>query len=188
MHLRNTTQRFGLVSIVLHWSVAIVVYGMFALGLWMVTLSYYSGWYHQAPEIHKSIGILLMMGLVVRVIWRAVSPPPAALASYSRTTRIAAAAGHVLLYLLLFAILISGYLISTADGKPISVFGWFEVPATLSDAGAQADLAGQIHLWLAWGVVVLSALHALAAIKHHFIDKDDTLRRMLGRSSSQSGA
>jgi len=188
MQLRNTTQRFGIVSIVLHWSVAIAVYGMFALGLWMVTLSYYDGWYHQAPEIHKSVGILLMMGLVIRVIWRAVSPPPAALASYSRTTRIAAVAAHGPLYLTLFAILISGYLISTADGKPVSVFGWFDVPATLSDAGAQVDLAGQIHLWLAWGMVTLSVLHALAAIKHHFIDKDDTLRRMLGKSSSQSGA
>lgn len=188
MQLRNTTQRFGIVSMVLHWSVAIVVYGMFALGLWMVTLSYYDGWYHQAPEIHKSIGILLMMGLVVRLIWRAVSPPPPALKSYSRITRLAAVAAHALLYMVLFAILISGYLISTADGKPISVFGWFDIPATLSDAGAQADLAGQIHLWLAWSVVILSALHALAAIKHHFIDKDDTLRRMLGKSSSQSGA
>lgn len=55
-------------------------------------------------------------------------------------TRLAAKAGHLALYLLLFAIGISGYLISTADGKPISVFGWFDVPATLSDAGAQADL------------------------------------------------
>jgi cytochrome b561 len=187
MQLRNTTQRFGIVSMVLHWSVAIVVYGMFALGLWMVTLSYYDGWYHQAPEIHKSIGILLMMGLVIRLIWRAVSPPPPPLKSYSRMTKIAAVVAHALLYLILFAILISGYLISTADGKPISVFGWFDVPATLSDAGVQADLAGQVHLWLAWSVVILSALHALAAIKHHFIDKDDTLRRMLGKSSSQSG-
>lgn len=183
MQLRNTPQRFGLVSRLLHWSVAIAVYGMFALGLWMVTLSYYDGWYHKAPDIHKSIGILLMMGLVIRLVWRAVSPPPPSLASYSRLTRVAATGAHILLYLLLFAILISGYLISTADGKPVSVFGWFDVPATLSDAGVQADLAGQIHLWLAWGVVLLSALHALAALKHHFIDKDDTLRRMLGKSS-----
>lgn len=122
---------------------------MFALGLWMVTLSYYDGWYHQAPEIHKSIGILLMMALIVRIIWRLYSPPPVALTSYSRLTRIGAAAGHLLLYLLLFAIIISGYLISTADGKPISVFGWFEIPATLTDAGAQADIAGTLHLWFA---------------------------------------
>lgn len=127
MQFKNTPQRYGVVSAALHWLTALVVYGMFALGLWMVTLSYYDGWYHQAPEIHKSIGILLMMALIVRIIWRLYSPPPIALTSYSRLTRAGAAAGHLLLYLLLFAIIISGYLISTADGKPISVFGWFEI-------------------------------------------------------------
>lgn len=123
MQFKNTPQRYGVISAALHWLTALVVYGMFALGLWMVTLSYYDGWYHQAPEIHKSIGMLLMMALIVRIIWRLYSPPPVALTSYSRLTRAGAAAGHLLLYLLLFAIIISGYLISTADGKPISVFG-----------------------------------------------------------------
>ena len=92
MQFKNSPQRYGVVSAILHWLVAIAVYGMFALGLWMVTLSYYDGWYHQAPELHKSIGILLMMGLVIRVVWRLFSPPPVALASYSRLTRIAALA------------------------------------------------------------------------------------------------
>ncbi|WP_318378445.1 cytochrome b [Enterobacter sp.] len=188
MQLGNSARRYGAVSITLHWLVAIVVYGMFALGLWMVTLSYYDGWYHQAPELHKSIGVLLMMALVVRIVWRHLSPPPPALKSWNRTTRLGAIAGHIALYALLFAIVISGYLISTADGKPISVFGLFDVPATLADAGAQADLAGDLHLWLAWSVVILSVLHGLAALKHHFIDKDDTLKRMLGKSSPDSGA
>ena len=187
MQLRNSSSGYGVISVALHWIVALTVYGMFALGLWMVTLSYYDGWYHQAPEIHKSIGILLMLTLVIRLIWRRISPAPGALKSYSRLTRISAVVAHIALYLLLFGIIFSGYLISTADGKPISVFGLFAVPATLTDAGSQADLAGDIHLWLAWTVVILSVLHALAAFKHHFIDKDDTLRRMLGKSSSDSG-
>lgn len=188
MQFKNTPRRYGLVSAALHWLIAIVVYGMFALGLWMVTLSYYDGWYHQAPELHKSIGVLLMMGLIVRVAWRIYSPAPAALKNYSRFTRLAAALGHLALYLLLFSIAISGYLISTADGKAIGVFGWFEIPATLANAGTQADLAGSLHLWLAWSVVVLSVLHGLMALKHHFIDHDDTLNRMLGKSSSENGA
>lgn len=188
MQFRNSPARYGTISVTLHWLVAIVVYGMFALGLWMVTLSYYDGWYHQAPELHKSIGILLMLVLVVRIAWRHFSPPPSPLSSYSRLTRIGATLAHIALYLLLSGILISGYLISTADGKPISVFGLFEVPATLADAGSQADLAGTVHLWLAWSVVVLSVLHGLAAFKHHFIDKDATLKRMLGKSSPDSGA
>lgn len=75
MQLRNSSARYGLISILLHWGIALAVYAMFGLGLWMVTLSYYDGWYHQAPELHKSIGILLMMGLVIRVIWRHISRP-----------------------------------------------------------------------------------------------------------------
>lgn len=188
MQLRNSSRRYGIISISLHWIFAIAVYAMFGLGLWMVTLSYYDGWYHQAPELHKSIGVLLMMGLVIRVIWRHISPPPAAPKTHSKFTRISAVAAHITLYALLFALLISGYLISTAEGKPISVFGIFDVPATLADAGSQADIAGVIHLWLAWSVVILSVLHGLAALKNHFIDKDDTLKRMLGRSSVDSGA
>ena len=188
MQLRNSSRRYGIISISLHWIFAIAVYAMFGLGLWMVTLSYYDGWYHQAPELHKSIGVLLMMGLVIRVIWRHISPSPAAPKTHSKFTRISAVAAHITLYALLFALLISGYLISTAEGKPISVFGIFDVPATLADAGSQADIAGVIHLWLAWSVVILSVLHGLAALKHHFIDKDDTLKRMLGRSSVDSGA
>lgn len=90
-----------------------------------------------------------MLGLIFRVIWRHISPPPAAPKTHSKLTRFSAVAAHIALYALLFAILISGYLISTADGKPISVFGLFEVPATLSDAGVQADTAGVVHLWLA---------------------------------------
>lgn len=85
----------------------------------------------------------------------------------------------MLLYLILFAIIISGYLISTADGQPISVFDWFSVPAVFTGR-EQADLAGDVHLYLAWAVVVLSLLHAAGALKHHFIDKDITLKRMLG--------
>ena len=115
MQWRNSSRRYGIISIGLHWIFALAVYGMFGLGLWMVTLSYYDGWYHQAPELHKSIGVLLMLGLVLRVIWRHISPPPAAQKTHSKFTRVSAVAAHIALYALLFAILISGYLISTAD-------------------------------------------------------------------------
>ncbi|WP_210453033.1 cytochrome b [Pantoea ananatis] len=180
MLLRNSPGLYGWLSIFLHWSMALVIYAMFALGLWMVGLSYYDTWYHNAPEIHKSIGVILMLALIIRLIWRVVSPPPKPLSSYSPLVRITAVVAHGLLYGLLIAILFSGYLISTADGKPVSVFGWFSLPAVLTGAGEQADLAGDIHLWLAWCIVILSVLHGLAALKHHFIDRDITLKRMLG--------
>lgn len=177
---KNTSNQFDHLSVLLHWLIALAVYGMFALGLWMVTLGYYDTWYHRAPEIHKSIGIVLLIAMVVRVIWRFVSPPPKPLANYSRLTRVSAVLMHILLYILLFSILISGYLISTADGQPITVFDWFTVPAILIGQGKQADTAGMIHLYLAWSVVILSLLHTVAALKHHFIDRDVTLKRMLG--------
>ena len=89
--------------------------------------------------------------------------------------------GHGLLYLGLFGVMISGYLISTADGRGIGVFGWFEVPALISGLPEQEDVAGLIHKYLAWGLVIFAVIHALAALKHHFIDRDATLVRMFGR-------
>jgi cytochrome b561 len=73
----------------------------------------------------------------------------------------------------------SGYLISTADGRAIAVFDWFSVPALISDLPAQEDIAGLIHRWLAYLMMGLVLLHAAAALKHHFINKDNTLRKML---------
>jgi cytochrome b561 len=181
MQLRNSPTRYGLVSVLLHWLVALTVFGLFALGFWMVGLDYYSPWYRRAPDLHKSIGLLLFAVMLLRLFWRFFSPAPAALASHGRWTRLASKLGHGLLYLGLFAVMISGYLISTADGRPISVFGWFEVPATLTSIPDQADLAGLLHEYLAWGLVLLALVHALAALKHHFIDRDSTLTRMLGR-------
>ncbi|MFV9667512.1 cytochrome b [Pantoea sp. Ep11b] len=180
MLIRNTSHQFGLIAVLLHWTMALAIYAMFALGLWMVGLGYYDSWYHDAPEIHKSIGVILFLTLIVRLLWRVISPPPEPLSSYSPLVRISAVVAHLLLYTLLLAILISGYLISTADGKPITVFNLFTLPALFSGAGEQADLAGDIHLWLAWTVIILSVLHGLAALKHHFVDRDITLKRMSG--------
>ena len=122
MSFTNTPERYGVISAAFHWLSAIIVYGMFALGLWMVTLSYYDGWYHKAPELHKSIGILLMMGLVIRVLWRVISPPPGPLPSYSPMTRLAAKAGHLALYLLLFAIGISAAETAVAIAIIINIY------------------------------------------------------------------
>ncbi|MCZ2986478.1 cytochrome b/b6 domain-containing protein, partial [Acinetobacter baumannii] len=89
-------------------------------------LGYYDTWYHRAPELHKSIGILVFTAMVFRLAWRFISPPPKPLSSYSAKTRLGAWLAHLLLFAGLFGILISGYLISTAEGQPVSVFGWFD--------------------------------------------------------------
>ena len=79
--------------------------------------------------------------------------------------------------------MIAGYLISTADGRAIEVFGWFQVPATLYDLPEQEDIAGEIHELIAWALILLAGVHALAALKHHFINRDTTLLKMLGRDA-----
>ncbi|BCQ65481.1 hypothetical protein PBOI14_72310 [Pseudomonas sp. Boi14] len=104
-------------------------------------------------------------------------------ANHGPLTRLGAKLGHAFLYLGLFAVMIAGYLISTADGVGIPVFGLFEVPALISGLPDQADVAGVVHLYLAWALVIFAGIHGLAALKHHFIDRDATLTRMLGRKA-----
>ena len=174
---RNTAETYGRVSILLHWLIAAAVLGLFALGLWMVELDYYDAWYHRAPELHKSIGVLLMGGMLFRLAWRWRNPQPG-LTGTPLQQRLASAM-HRMLYGVLFTVLISGYLISTADGRPVDVFGLVELPATLTGLDRQEDIAGVIHRALAMAMIGLTAVHALAAVKHHLVDHDRTLLRML---------
>ena len=183
--LRNTARGYGLVAIVLHWLVALTVIGLFALGFWMTGLTYYDDWYRRGPDLHKSIGIVLFMVMLVRVVWRSINIKPEDEPGISAFERHLARRVHRLFYVLLFALMISGYLISTADGRPIQVFDLFAVPATLSDLPQQEDIAGAVHWYLALLLISLASLHALAALKHHFIDRDRTLKKMLGIRSHQ---
>lgn len=182
MSFRSDNQRWGLLAITAHWVTALAVIGMFALGFWMVGLDYYSVWYHDAPAIHKAVGILVLIVLGLRLVWRFVDAKPKPEASLAQWEIKASGLVHVALYLLLIGVLVSGYLISTAAGKPIDVFGLFSVPALISGLPKQEDLAGLIHEYIAYGLIGLAGLHALAALKHHFIDRDATLKRMLGRN------
>ncbi len=181
MQWRNSEERYGLVAVVLHWLVAITVIGMFILGLWMTSLSLYDRWYVTAPYIHKSIGLLLFLVMIARLAWRLFNPRPAPLMTHTRFERIAAHLMHGMLYLLLFAVMIAGYLISSADGRAVESFGLFSIPSTITSIPDQEDVAGEIHEVLAYILIALAILHAAAALKHHFIDRDNTLRRMFGR-------
>ena len=176
---RNTQTSWGWINIVLHWTTAITVIGLFALGLWMVEQTYYDEWYVKAPFIHKSIGLILFFVVLFRLVWRLTNITPESLSTHSQLEKRIAHLAHKIIYILLFAILLSGYLISTANGRGISVFGWFELPATLYGIENQEDIAGLIHLIVSIGLILLVFVHAAGAIKHHFIDKDSTLKRML---------
>ena len=175
---RNSESGYGLITISLHWVVAIAVIGLFTLGLWMVGLDYYDRWYRKGPELHKGIGVLLFLVMLGRTAWRHANPRPAP--TGSNFEKRAARWVHSALYVLLFILMLSGYLISTADGRGIKVFGLFAVPASFSGGQIQADVAGKVHEWLAYLLIALATLHALAALKHHLVDRDETLTRMLG--------
>lgn len=176
---KNTENGYGLIAISVHWLVAIVIIGMFALGLWMVGLDYYSEWYKTGPNIHRSTGVLLALVMVFRFTFKLLNATPKALPGSKPWEHRIAVTVHRLFYFLFLLITIAGYLISTADGRPVDVFGWFEIPATITFIENQEDIAGDFHYYLALSLIILASIHGLAALKHHFIDKDATLIRML---------
>ena len=179
MQLKNTNERYGLIAIMLHWLMALTIFGLFGLGLYMVELSYYDAWYRGSLELHKAIGVILIAALGLRIVWRHYSKPPTDIKTNSNKVNQAAKWAHRILYLILVALLISGYLISTADGRSIDVFGLFDVMAMPAVHEQQEDIAGIIHWGLAWTLIAMVGLHVAAALKHHFINKDDTLKRIL---------
>ncbi|WP_281961287.1 cytochrome b [Vibrio parahaemolyticus] len=178
--METLVKSYNLPARVMHWLSSLCIIGLFAVGLWMVDLSYYSEWYRTAPHYHRSVGILLAILTVVRIVWKHVTASPKV--EGSRFEVVAAKAAHSVMYLLLLTIFVSGYLISTSDGRGIAVFNWFTVPGAGELFSGQSDIAGEIHFYAAWAVILIAGLHAVAALKHHFIDKDNTLRKMLGAS------
>lgn len=178
MNIHNSTNCYGIVAILLHWCMAAGILGLFVLGWWMVKLDYYDAWYHKAPDIHQAIGMALFGMLLVRQVWTWINVKPDITAQrWERNTAIAV---HRLFYLLMFIIMISGYLIPTAEGESFDILGWFSVPALWHLTPAQADMDGNIHRWAAWSIMGLAGFHAAAALKHHFVNRDNTLLRMMG--------
>ena len=176
MNLRDTLTGYGLITRLLHWLMAIAIFGVFGLGYWMVTLSYDHPNYNSAPDLHRSVGILLGLALVFRLIWRLLNVHPDD-GELSRAERIGAKAAHWGFYVLLAAITVSGYLITTSDGRPVDVFSLFSIPSAVVDKNL-SDTAGYIHWILAYIVIALAVLHSAAALKHHFVDRSSILKRM----------
>lgn len=180
MTWRNSPEDYGWISIAFHWIAAIAIVGLFALGLWMTDLPYTHPWYNRAPDIHQSIGVLLIALIAVRLVWRWTNPLPAFEPNLPSWERASARAAHAVMYLLTVTVLASGYLIPTADGSWVGVFGWFATPPVVLGIERQEDWAGWVHYWGAWALIGVAAVHTLAALKHHFHDRDRTLAKMLG--------
>ncbi len=183
--LRNTKTGFGIIAIVIHWVAAIIVIGQFSSGLYMLSLDYYHPAYNVLPHYHKSIGVLFALLLLFRIIWTLLNPRPAAAPGVAGWEHRVAVLTQVMMLSLLVVVVCLGYLISTAKGDSILVFNWFEIPATITSIEDQEDWAGEWHYRLALSCIILAGVHALAALKHHFIGKNTTLMRILGRTGTK---
>ena len=180
MNLGNTRTTYGPLARALHWWMAALIIGLVGLGLYM-TDQPDSDPKWALYDLHKSLGVVAFTLVLVRLAWRRASPPPDPSASLSDLEKSAAHAAHFLLYAAMIALPVSGYLDSAFGGYHISVFGLFDVPLLLGKNDTLFKLAERTHGLIGYGLILLVAVHAGAALKHHFVARDDVLRRMLGR-------
>lgn len=176
MQIKNSMDRFGAIAIFFHWFMAILVITMLAVGLYMVDLPADSE-KTTIYGLHKATGILILMLVTLRILWRFANTTPALL--IPTLEKIAARTVHWALYGCMFAMPITGWLLSSAAGYPPSFYGLFEVPALMAPNPAWVPVFATMHKWIAYGLIIMIIIHTAAALKHHFIDKDTILRRML---------
>lgn len=177
MQIKNTKDHFGIIAILLHWIMAILLIGLVILGLYMTSLPLSAqklklyGW-------HKEFGMLVLFLVMFRIVWRIGNVLPS-LSSLNAFERTAARMVHWAFYIFMFALPITGWLITSTAGLPVSFFGLFVIPTLIAANDNLRPVLEMIHEWLAYGLIALFSLHVLAALKHHFINKDDILRRII---------
>jgi cytochrome b561 len=170
--------RYGAVAIALHWLVVALIIGSWTLGLYMVGLSL-SPQKLKFISWHKWLGVTIFLIALCRVAWRATHPappPPDAMPSWQR---VAMGVSHLLLYLLVIVIPLTGWLFSSASGVPTVYLGWVQLPDLVTQDKLFAELLRQAHVSLNLTLFVIVCIHAAAALKHHFLDRDEVLVRML---------
>ncbi|HEX8986363.1 MAG TPA: cytochrome b [Rhodocyclaceae bacterium] len=175
--------RYTPVAIGLHWIVAALLAALFGVGLYMHGLPL-SPWKLKVYSWHKWAGVTAFALLLLRFAWRATHRPPALPAAMPAWQRGAAHAGHALLYVLMAAIPLTGWLMSSAKGFQTVWFGVLPIPDLLEKNKELGEVLGEVHEWLNYLLAAVVAGHAGAALKHHVVDRDDVLTRMLPRRSS----
>lgn len=172
-------ERYTKTAMLLHWLIAILIIAAFFLGLTMVDikgitptkLKYYS-W-------HKWMGVTVLLLAVLRALWRINHRPPAHPPGMAPWQVKAADAVHYLLYFFIFAVPVSGYLYTTAAGVPVVYLGLWQIPALFEGTPELKALFKPVHYWLTMAMAAFVVAHVGAALKHHFIDRDGVLKRML---------
>jgi len=177
--LRNSSTAYGLLAVFLHWVMALLIFILFPLGIYMTNLSYYDHWYKTSFFWHESTGMLVLALLLFRLLWRWMNIMPDQLDTIPRLQARAAQTAHWLFYILMFVICISGYFITTAEGQAINVWNIFTVAAISSFESGFADKAGTVHWYSALFIILLAVIHTLAALYHHVVLKDKILINIL---------
>ena len=175
---RNTPERYGAVAQLLHWTVVALVITQFVLGFTVAGMPI-SLQRLMILARHKSIGMTILALVILRLLWRLFSPAPALPAGMPSMQKLGAHASHVLLYGLLIAMPIVGWITSSASHLTVTWFGWFAFPNLVRPDPGLAKLAKATHAAMAWVLLATASLHALAALWHHFVQKDSVLLRML---------
>ena len=161
-----------------HWLIAGHMIGLSVSGWCMIDLSFYSSWYYPAPNLHKSFGtVVFVMGLLL--LLNRFQKRPSPLEGHTKLEKLATKFAHLLLFASLITIPVSGYIFTTFTGQNVSIFNTFDIPAVLVTSERIRDLAIEFHVYASYGIAVVVFVHAGGALKHHFLDKDRTLRRML---------
>lgn len=170
--------RYTRTTMTLHWLMAVLIFGIVPLGIYMHDLPLSPGKL-QFYSYHKWIGVTIFMLVVLRLLWRATHTPPALPASMPRWQQRASQIVHVGLYGLLLAVPLSGWLMSSAKGFKTVWFGVLPLPDLMAKNKVLGEFLSEIHEVLSFTLVALVLLHVAAALRHHFVERDDVLRRML---------
>jgi cytochrome b561 len=173
-----TAPRYGAVAQTLHWLIAALVVTMFGLGWYMSDLPLGQRKF-DLYQLHKSLGLTIFALVLVRLVWRLGHAPPPLPAGLPAWERAAARAAHALFYVLLLAQPLIGFVQSNAANFPLVVWGVLPLPALIGSDEALAETLVEVHELVARVLLVLILLHVAAALRHHFLLKDDVLRRML---------
>lgn len=177
-------QRYTNTAIALHWLIALLIVGAFTLGLVMTDMPGISPAKLRYYNWHKWAGVTVLLLATLRLLWRLRHRPPALTGAMPAWQRRAAGAVHHLLYVLMFAVPLSGYFYTLAAGRPVIYFGLFKLPVLIAADPALKEVLEGVHEWLNWTMAAIVAAHVVGALKHALIDRDATLRRMLpGRAT-----
>lgn len=170
--------RYGLVAVSLHWLGAALIFAAFALGVVMVDIPGLTPTKLRYFSWHKWLGVTVLALAAIRLLWRLWrgAPPPVTM---PRWQQLASSGGHALLYLLMFAVPLSGYFYSLAAGVPVVYLGLWPLPVLIEADPVLKPVLKQLHFALVYSLFAMVLIHVVAAIKHQWVDRDGLLRRML---------